>query len=185
MSSIHKFSSALFFFLFFALSFCLFLTSDANGQRRDYMIEEEIELVRENQDIDLRIAVLVRMIDRRFAAMDIEVDGWKPRDRDTHKWGELPEAKNIERWWDIRQLLQKAVDDIDSIAERDGDALMQNRTSGKLFPKAVKTLDTAAKRYLAPLKRASETTKDEREKGLIHNSIELCEQIIEAASKLP
>lgn len=159
-------------------------TGVATAQRRDYLIEQEIELVRENQDIDRRISVLVRMIDRRFAALEIEVGGWKPRDRDLAEWGELPESRSVDLWWDIRQLLTKAMDDIDSIAERDAHALPQNRTGGRLFPKAVKMLEEAARRYLEPLKSASEGQIDERERGLILNSVELCEQVIAAAANL-
>jgi hypothetical protein len=167
------------------LFMCLLVVAGPTyAQRRDYMTEHEIELVRENQDIDRRIGVLVRMIDRRFAAMGIEVSGWKPRDRDLAEWGELPETSSVDLWWDIRQLLSKAMDDIDSIAERDANALPQNRTSGRLFPKAVKMLDEAARRYLDPLKRSSEAKIDERQRGLILNSIELCEQVIAAAANI-
>ncbi len=180
---IHRFAQHVSLVAVFCI--CLMVTTGSvNAQRHDYMIDEEIELVRENQDIDLRISILIRMIDRRFAAMGIDVGGWKPLDRDVAKWGQLPDEKSVDRWWDIRQLLRKAMDDIDSIVERDSHSLAQNRTSGKLFPKAVKLLATAARRYHEPLKLAAEKVKDERERGLILNSVEMCEQIIEAATRL-
>jgi hypothetical protein len=86
---------------------------------------------------------------------------------------------------DIRQLLQKAVDDIDDVAEHDANALTQNKMSGKLFPKAVRSLAAASQRYLSILKPLADTTKDEKEKGSILTSIELCEQVLEAVGKLP
>ncbi len=53
-----------------------------------------------------------------------------------------------------------------------------------LFPKAVRSLAKAAERYKPALKQALDTTKDEHEKGLISNSIDLCEDIIAAVPKL-
>lgn len=168
-----------------ALLVCLVaVCGQATAQGRDYFTEEEIEIVRNNQDIDLRIDVLMKMIDRRFDAIGIDVGGWKAKEKDLVKWGELRRTSRLEALSEIRQILNKAMDDIDSIVERDGDALGQNRTTGKLFPKAVKTLDAAARRYLPSLKTAAGGTRDERELGLIQTSIELCEQIIEAASRM-
>ena len=46
-------------------------------------------------------------------------------------------------------------------------------------------LATAAGRYLAPLKTELDKTTDEKEKGPILDSIDLCDQIIEAVGKLP
>ncbi len=57
-------------FALFALTtlFCLtlLLPAAANAQRRDYLTDEEIELVRDAQEIDKRIGVLTKAIDRRF-----------------------------------------------------------------------------------------------------------------------
>ena len=64
-----------YFVLFLAL--IVFVAIPASAQRRDYMTDPEIELIRDNQDIDKRIDVLTKMIDRRFSAMGIEVGGWK------------------------------------------------------------------------------------------------------------
>jgi hypothetical protein len=175
-------------FLFGAL-FLLFMTLagavETRAQKRDFMTEAEIELVRENQDIDLRVDVLTKMIDRRFSALKIDAAGWKPPAKETDKWGEEPAGSRIELLTDIRRLLQKAVDDIDDVAEHDANALTQNKTTGKLFPKAVRKLNAAAERYMPIFKSTLKTTTDDREQGAILASIDLCEQIIEAATKLP
>jgi hypothetical protein len=177
--------SPIFVFTIVALAAALFLSSlSASAQRRDYMTEEEIEQVRNNQDIDLRIAVLVRMIDRRFNVLGIEVNGWKERDRDAGRWGQPPTGTRLQLISDIRQLLDKAIDDLDVIVQRNEDALTQNKTTGRLFPKAVKTLEAAARRYLPMLIDEAAKAADERERGQLLNSAELCEQIIEAAGNL-
>ncbi|MGQ0543464.1 MAG: hypothetical protein ACT4O9_16735 [Blastocatellia bacterium] len=185
MKSFHKRSIRL--VLVLSMSLVIFGASASYGsaQRRDYMTDAEIELVRDNQDVDLRITVLVRMIDRRFQVLGIEVGGWKPKPKELENWGEQPTGTRREIFTDIRHLVQKAVDDIDTIAERNEDALKQNKTDGELFPKAVRILAEAAKRYLPQLNAAATKTSDESEKGQILNAAELCEQIIASVVKLP
>lgn len=173
------FSAALLSLLVLALPF------NADAQRRDYMTEEEIELVRDAQDIDLRMTVLTQMIDRRFTALGIEIGGWKQREKDLEKWGEAPAGSRTELFSDIRKLLEKAIDDLDVIAERNDDALKQNKTDGELFPVAVGILETAAKRYQPVLDAESEKAPDERQRGLILTSAEHCANIIEAAARIP
>ena len=163
----------------------LTVTSTASAQRRDYMTEAEIELVRDSQDIDKRIVVLAKMMDRRFAVLGIDVSGWKESEKDKKVWGEPPTGTHSQLVYDIRQLLQKAVDDIDDVAEHNENTLTQNKTEGLLFPAAVRSLAAAATRYRPALKANLDKTPDERDKGVILTSIELCDQIIESVAKLP
>lgn len=161
----------------------------ANAQNRDYMTDAEIELVRDSQWTDLRINVLVRMIDRRFAALGIAVGGWKESEKDSKIWGKPPTGSRPELFWDIRHLLQKAIDDIDDTYEHPNvDKSMDPTKKGEKklsdrFPAAVKDLGKAARRYLPALKAELESSKDEKEVGSISASIEFCEQIIEASEK--
>lgn len=161
------------------------VASNASAQRRDYMTEQEIELVRDAQDIDLRIDVLTKMIDRRFSALGVETGGLKQTQKDQEKWGDLQAGTSSQLLNDIRQLLQKAIDDVDDVAGHNENTLTQNKTEGLLFPKAVRSLAAAATRYLPPLKSTLAKTTDQRDKGLILTSIESCEAIIESVAKLP
>ena len=151
------------------------LTPEISAQKRDYMTEAESDLVREAQEIDLRINVIVKMIDRRFAIINNET--LKP-EKNSEKWGEPPTGERRELLSDINKLLQKAVDDIDDVAAH-------NRMDSKLFPKAMKSLAEASNRYLPQLKSVYDKTPDQKEKGLIMGAAELCEQILEASSKIP
>ncbi len=162
----------------------LSITATASAQRRDYMTEAEVELVRDNQDIDKRVDVLTKMIDRRFIPLGIDVGGWKQSQKDEKVWGELPTASRSALLSDVRQLLQKAIDDVDDVSEHNENTLTQNKTEGLLFPAAVRSLAAAATRYLPSLKSALAGTKDDRDKGLILTSIENCEAIIESVGKL-
>ncbi len=166
-----------------AVFFCSILP--ASAQRRDSMTEPEVELIRDAQDIDKRIEVLTKIIDRRFAALGIEVGGTNLPEKDGSKWGDPPVGTRSELFWDVRQLLQKAIDDIDDVALHNENTLTQNKTEGLLFPKSVRSLAAACSRYLPPLKSTVTASKDEREKGLLLTSIESCEAIIESVAKLP
>ena len=171
--------------ILFAIAAVTLVSSVPAAAQRDSMTEAEIELVRDNQDIDKRIDVLTKMIDRRFAALGVAVGGWKPTEKDRSKWGEEPVGTRSELLWDIRQLLQKAIDDIDVVALHNENTVTQNKTSGPLFPKGVRSLAAAAARYLPPLESLAAAAKDEREKGLILTSIESCKAILESVTNLP
>jgi acyl-CoA reductase-like NAD-dependent aldehyde dehydrogenase len=162
------------FFLLF-----LFFPSSADAQRRDYLTEEEIELVRDAQEIDRRIDVLTKAIDRRFMALSGNAEQTKQLEKDAEKWGELPKGKRIQLLSDIHKILQKAADDIDDLARRDGGI------KSELFPKAVHKLADAAQRFLPQLRTQMDAVTDEKERGSILNAIDLCNQIIEAATKVP
>lgn len=172
--------------LIFVFSAPVFVTvQEASAQRRDFLTDAEIEVVRDNQDIDQRIKVLTRMVDRRFSALGVDVQGWTPTEKEKKSWGETRTGTRLELFKDIRDILQKAIDDIDDVAAHNENTLTQNKTEGLLFPKAVRDLAAASARYLPPLNAAAESSKDERERGLILASIESCEAIIDSVGKLP
>lgn len=164
-------------FYFLAACFCLtlFFPSQANAQRRDYLTEAEIELVRDAQAIDQRISVLTKAIDRRFAVL--KNDTSKFSDKETGKWGELPKGSRFQLLLDVEKILQKAVDDIDDVASRNMDS--------KLFPKAMSKLTASCQEYLPQFKTFLDSSKDEKERGAILGSIDNCNAIIEASAKVP
>ncbi|NOT47814.1 MAG: hypothetical protein HOP17_08700 [Acidobacteria bacterium] len=179
---------------FFFAAIILFLTSSAltaDAQRRDFMTEAEIEVVRDAQDIDDRVEVITRMIDRRFLVLNVNVNGWKDAAKQSDVWGELPKGSRAELFNDIKRLLQKAVDDIDNLAANPGAAPIRDKGDKRAkkdperFPNSVRNLAAAAGRYLGPLKSAMDKSESDIEKGSIIDSIELCDQIIEAVGKLP
>lgn len=159
--------------------------------QRDYFTPEEIELVRDAQEIDRRINVLVYAIDRRFAAIKIETGGVKPSKKEIEKWGELPASSRSEYLFDIRRILQKAIDDIDSLAERPDSAFIVDKDNKaassyeKLFPKAMRSLAAAAARFGPILKAELDKQNSTAETGFILDSIDSCDQIVAALSKLP
>lgn len=156
-----------------------FLPASANAQKRDYLTDEEIELVSDAQEIDLRIDVLTKAIDRRFLVLNGDASQAKQIEKDIDKWGELPKGSRAQLLSDIAKILQKAVDDIDDLASREGGM------DSKLFPKAVHKLADAAQKYQTQFKAELDKVKDEKARGSLLNSLDLCASIIEASSKLP
>ncbi len=167
-----------------------FLFPSAASAQRDFLTPDEVELVREAQEVDLRIGVLTQAIDRRFGVMNINSGGTKPKK--SGNWGELPQGTRSELFLDIRRLLQKAIDDIDNLAERPDSMVVAEPEKGKkpkgysdIFPKAVRSLAAAAARYKAVLEIELDKSTDNSDKGSILSSLELCDQILAAVVKLP
>lgn len=175
-----------YFSRFTALTLLAFavLSSNAAGQRRDFVTEQEGELIREAQEIDLRVEALTKFIDRRLAAANIAGHTWTPPKKNSELWGPEPTGSRSELLSDIKRLLQKSIDDIDDIASRTSTAIEGNEVSGKLFPKAVRNLAAAATRYKPILQAELEKSKANTDRGLLIQSIEFCDQIIEASSQL-
>jgi hypothetical protein len=176
-----------------AAAFCsLFLTTSVLAQR-DYFTDEEVELIRDAQQIDQRIDVLIHAIDRRFSVLKIDVaaPALNPKDKNKDNWGPLPTGTRMNMLSDIKQILQKAIDDIDSLAERPNSAYIplpdekKPKHAEELFPNAVRKLAKAAERFKPALGKELEASKDAHEQGLIASSIEMCDEIITSVTKIP
>ena len=176
-------------FFFFFLVTCHLSLVTVFGQH-DYFTPEEVEMIRDAQQIDLRVDLLTKIVDRRFAALGVEVGGAKFTDKDTEKWGKLAGTR-AEYLLDIKRILQKAIDDIDNVASHP-DALVYDpldpdkkpKSFSSVFPKAVRKLAAAAERWKPALTAALDTTKDQKERGSILDSIEMCDEIISSVAKL-
>lgn len=155
----------------------LLLTVSANAQRRDQLSDLESEIVREAQEINFRSEVYVKAIDRRFLVLNNDNSKAKQVEKDSEKWGELPKGTRVELLLDIEKILQEAIDNIDNLAERDH--------KNALLPAAVRILAEASNRFLPQFKSQLDKTNTETEKGAILGAIDFCNQIIEAAAKLP
>ncbi len=167
-----------------------FSSLTANAQRRDFLTDAEIELVRDAQEIDRRIAVLVHAADRRFDLLKIDVS--KPAGKkESEEWGDLPKGERIDLLFDIKRLLQKAIDDIDNISERPDSAILPDpeiknpKTLADIFPVAVRSLAAAASRFKPALEKELDSTTDQMQKGVILDSIDSCNAILESVTKLP
>jgi hypothetical protein len=172
-----RFDSRIFVIGAFAV-IALLAPISGKAQRRDYLSEKEADLVRDNQQIDLRIDILTKAIDRRLMVLAGQAEGPKDWQKSSDIWGDMPTGSRAALFTDIERLLQKSIDDIDDVAAHD-------RMDSKFFPKAMRALGKSAETYLPVLKSFMAKTKDEKEIGALLGSIESCDQIIAAVIKLP
>lgn len=153
--------------------FLTFLSVSVAGQRRDYLTEAEIELVRENQQLDLRIDVLSKAVDRRLFV----IEGAKGQRKEHEVWGPLPTGSTSQLLRDIDQLIGKAISDIDDVAERNA--------RGEYFNKAVHRLAADCEAFVPRLRRILDDVADERDRGSVAGSVSQCDDVINAARGLP
>lgn len=162
------------------VTFCFIsiLSDSADAQqRRDHLTNEEIELIRDVQELDKRMEIYIKAIDRRFMVIDGDNSQSKQLEKDQYKWGELPTGTKSELFLDIKNILQEAIDKIDDVAENDGKSV--------LLPPAVHILSDASKRFIPKFQTYAETATEKKEIGSLSKSIDFCRQIIEASEKVP
>ena len=155
--------------------------------QRDYFTNEEIELVRNAQDIDLRIKVLTHAIDRRLAVLKI---GPQLNVKEGEDWGPLPIGSRSQLLSDIKRILQKAVDDIDDTAAhagtkgaRDIENPTKRDKTDPPFARAMRQLDSAAVRLRPVFQSELDKSTDRKLDGPLLDAVDLCDQIIESLRK--
>jgi hypothetical protein len=167
----------------------LVLPAASTAQTRDFLTDDEIELVRDAQQIDDRVAVLTHAIDRRLDVLKIEPAVGSAK-KESDKWGAIPTGTRLQLLTDVKRILQKAVDDIDNLAERPNSMLVDTTVKkpkgySELFPKAVRMLASSAARYKSKLGAELPKTTDTAETSIIMGTMDLCDQISASVTKLP
>lgn len=166
------------------LTFFFTSAGKAEAQRRDFVTEQEAELIRKYQSIDKRIEILLKMIDRRLAAAGIAEVKWRGK-KDSDEWGPEPTGTRLELLSDIRRIFQKAVDDIDDVASRSENSTETNAVGTSEFNSAVRNLAAAARRLGPVFQQEAEKAENPKERGLLLESADLAQQVIEAEANLP
>lgn len=168
--------------IFFVLStaFIFFQTISIDSifaQRRDHLTEPEIELIRDEQSIEGRMEIYIKAIDRRLMVLKNETPTAKQIEKDLDKWGEMPKGTRAQLFRDIEKILEESISKVDDVAAHD--------SKNKLIPVAMNVLAEGANRLLPEFKTQIEKAESQNERGSMLNSIEYCNQIIEAFAKVP
>ena len=159
------------------LAFCLALGS-ASAQTRDHLTDQESELVRDNQQLDKRIEVFIKAMDRRFAIINGTLEpAPKKKDKDKEEWGELPKGTRAELLDDIGGILDEAITNIDDVSRRN--------EKNPLISRSMHALTVASNRYLNQLSALKNQTKDVDELSAIERVANNANEIVEVGSKLP
>lgn len=164
------------FILFFA-SAIFSIGADAQV-RRDNLTYEEIEMIRDEQLLDGRMEIYVKAIDRRLTVLQNTASTRAEEiKKDSEKWGELPKGTRAELLSDIEKILDESINKIEDVSDRDA--------KNDLIPYSIHVLADAVKRFAPEFEKLKDATTDSREIGLINNALDSCEQVLEAASKIP
>src|SRR5438876_11239689 len=90
------------------------------AQARDHLTDQETDLIRYHQELDKRIDVFIKAIDRRFAIINNTAQlSVKKKDKDEPDWGELPKGSRADLLGDIAGILDEAITNIDDVSRRD------------------------------------------------------------------
>lgn len=146
---------------------------------RDHLTEQEGELIRAAQRIDLRTAIFIKAVDRRLLALAVLTGNAAPAAnakavaKDAEKYGALPTSTAAELLADIERILDEAITNIDDASEK--------KLQAEFLPKTLAKLSQAATRYLAQLAPMRLTLKDEPARLILERAIENAESIVDAA----
>ena len=148
------------------------------AQTRDHLTDQETELVRFHQELDKRIEVFIKAIDRRFAIINGTTQpSAKKLVKDEPDWGEIPKGTRAELLGDIAGILDEAITNLDDVSHRD--------EKNPLLSRSLRKLTASANGYLRQLATLKEQVKDPDEAAAIDRVADNAKQIIDVGVKLP
>jgi hypothetical protein len=153
----------------------LFLQSHimVQAQKRDHLTEQEVDLVREAQEIDLRIQVFIKAADRRLLILSNPNATQKPKEEEV--WGPLPKGTRLELLSDYKRILEEAEEKLDDAYERSA--------RNEKIPKALSKFKEGVTKQIAQLRAFAPQFTDPKEKRLLLEAIEEAETVTKGALK--
>jgi hypothetical protein len=157
-----------------ALLLCLSLAapSPSAAQRREHLTPEEIEHIRDNQELDKRTAVFVRAAERRALMLSDPAAAARAAEKEKESWGEI-KGTRAQLLYDLSRILEEAVVNIDDVHQR--------APESGLLRKSLFKLSEAAGRFIPQLTPLREQVRDEAERDQLERAIETAQEILEAA----
>jgi len=158
--------------LLFALCVCLSLAAPAAAQKREHLTPEEIELVRDNQELDARTGVFIKAAERRLLAVTNPAESGKNTPKEKETWGEV-KGTPAQLFYDISKILEEAVVNVDDVAEHNPES--------PLLRKSLYMLAEATGRMLPALSKLRQDVKSEAEADQLERALETAREITDAA----
>lgn len=154
------------------------VTGFAAAQKRDPLTDPEGELVRFHQELDKRIEIMIKAMDRRFAILNnTPQPSIKKLMKDEPDWGEPPTGTRAQLLGDIAAILDEAITNIDDVSRRD--------EKNPLISRSLRRLTAASNGYVVNLNTLKNQMKDDDELAAIERALDNAAQIIEVGGKLP
>ena len=175
----HLVKLALILSLLGAITAGIFLsTTSVSAQTRDHLTEQETQLVRDNQELDKRMDVFIKAVDRRFAIINGTAQPTpKKEKKDAEDWGDLPKGSRTDLLSDIAGILDEAITNIDNVSQRD--------PKNPLISKSLRKLTAASNGYLNQLTALKNQAKDPDELSAIERVANNANEVVEVGRKLP
>src|ERR1041385_7027724 len=120
----------------------------ASARQRDHLTPEEVELVRDNQELDKRTQVFVKAPEGRILPVTNPEESPRQSAKDKEKWGEV-KGTHTQLFYDVSKILEEASTNID-------DAATHNPES-PLLRKSLFILSEAVGRILPQLAKLRES----------------------------
>jgi len=170
------------------LTFCvlvliLLFPTRANAapvQRREHLTAQEVDMVRDTQELDRRSELFIKIAERRLVAVTNPATAAATPTlsaKEIEKWGELPKGTRAQHLGDLARIFDEAIVNVDDVAARTPDSA--------LLPKAVRKLAEASTRFLAQLTPLRTSASGDGEREALEQTIDNLQQIIDAAKRLP
>jgi len=147
-------------------------------QGREHLTPQEIDLVKDAQELDKRIDIFIKAADRRMLVLSGgEAASAKQLKKDAELWGDLPAGSRAELIGDIAGIFDESITNIDDVSAHD--------EKNPLIAKALRKLAAAATRIVEQLKPAETQAKGEAELESFEKLTEYADSILQAVNKLP
>lgn len=156
------------------------LAPTVEAQRRDHLTSEEIELVRDVQEIDFRMGLFVNAIERRLWSLNgpekLTIEQTGRIEKDFEKWGALPQGARQNLISDIDKILNEAIDKFEDVFDRE--------PKSPLIPFAYYVLADYCVELIPKLETLTDGTSDLAVIGPLRRSDSSCRNILEARDQI-
>ncbi|MFN0107722.1 MAG: hypothetical protein ACKVZH_02630 [Blastocatellia bacterium] len=139
-------------------------------QKRDHLTEQEIELVRDVQEIDQRIEVFIKAADRRILVLTNPAATQKEKEEKV--WGPLPTGTKAELLSDYKKILEEGEEKLDDLYERS--------PKNDLLRKALRKFKDAANRQIPQLRALAAQLTEKADQRALAEAIEEAETVTKA-----
>ncbi|MEP7338911.1 MAG: hypothetical protein ABI977_14345 [Acidobacteriota bacterium] len=157
----------------FAATFLLASFSLAQSKKRDHLTEQEVDQVRENQEIDKRIEVFIKACDRRILVLANPNATQKKKEEEV--WGPLPTGTKAELLGDYKRILEEAEEKMDDAFGREA--------GNPAFKKALSKFKDAANKHIPQLRALAPQMTDKKDQRALEEAIEEAETITKASTE--
>jgi hypothetical protein len=161
--------------LFVSLSI---ISTTAHSQTRDHLTPQEVDLVKDAQELDKRTEVFIRAVERRLMVISgTPLTNTKQSKKEAELWGDLPTGSRAELVGDIARIFDEAITNIDDVSTRD--------EKSPLIAKSLRRLAQAVNTTMTQLTPFRDKVTTDAEIASFEEFNEDAKQILTAANKLP